>query len=596
MRFGTSFFNGAVYKKTFFRYWPIWGIKLVVWLLALPLPMLFSMQYNKEELLDFSHNLINYGNSFLILAGAIVLAAMAAMAVCSHLYRGRSAHFFGTLPVRREGLFLSAYLAGLTMLIAPNLVIVGLTALVELAGGRIVWQPLLFLLAVICIEEFFFYSMAVLCGMFTGHILALPVFFVVANLFVIVGDTLVQSILSEFYYGYLTNSTDVWASLVRWLTPAGGFVGIRCVPGLANTFTYKNATALIVYGVAAPVLVVAALLLYRRRRLELAGDVVAVRCMRPVFHWGAGLSFGILNGFITRFILGLDATGLIVSMAIWTVVCSFLAQMLLDKRFRVFAKWKSCLAPVAVLLAVCTVIGFDLTGYETRVPEPNQVESIVVTGLDGFPDDSGYTLREVKITEKEQIESVITLHRLAIEERDADFKDIHRIVYGSEFANIVHLELVYHLTDGGTMSRNYYIYPPQMDTEGTAAHCIQQLRDDPAIIRQCYGFDSLQASLDQGGILIVGCFNRVGGYDGDISYYADEDAHALWVAVQQDLVDGTIGRHSIFDAQKNLRLILVFDVDPRNPETETMPHEYMHIDVPETAVHTLAVLKQLKGK
>ena len=40
MRSGTSFFNGTLYRKAFFRFWPIWALYGTMWLLILPLRFL----------------------------------------------------------------------------------------------------------------------------------------------------------------------------------------------------------------------------------------------------------------------------------------------------------------------------------------------------------------------------------------------------------------------------------------------------------------------------------------------------------------------------------------------------------------------------
>lgn len=37
MRSGTSFFNTALFRKTFLRFWPIWALYTAGWTLVLPL-------------------------------------------------------------------------------------------------------------------------------------------------------------------------------------------------------------------------------------------------------------------------------------------------------------------------------------------------------------------------------------------------------------------------------------------------------------------------------------------------------------------------------------------------------------------------------
>ena len=176
MRSGTSFFDWTVFKKTVCRFWPLWGAYFAVWLVMLPLNGLMFLQmdqHNTGYMEDFAFHMVPEAAPELALQLTLVFGVLAAMAVFSHLYNPRSANFFGGLPVRREGLFLTHYLAGLAFLVVPNLVIFLLTLLVELAGGVVCWQGLGFWLAAACGEGFFFYSLAVFCAMFTGHLLAL---------------------------------------------------------------------------------------------------------------------------------------------------------------------------------------------------------------------------------------------------------------------------------------------------------------------------------------------------------------------------------------------------------------------------------------
>ena len=147
MRSGTSFFNVTVWKKTVLRFWPIWAVGLVFWVLALPAQGMMALQRQLENggdwLLSLSASVDGLGGDT-ALSFAVVFGLLAAMAVCSHLYSSRSANFMGALPVRREGLFVSHYTAGLSMLLLPNIVVFLLTLLVEALGGAVMWPPLMF--------------------------------------------------------------------------------------------------------------------------------------------------------------------------------------------------------------------------------------------------------------------------------------------------------------------------------------------------------------------------------------------------------------------------------------------------------------------
>ena len=69
------------------------------------------------------------------------------------------------------------------------------------------------------------------------------------------------------------------------------------------------------------------------------------------------------------------------AILVWGVIGYFAARMLLDKSFRVFGRWKGGLAVAAVFAALFCVVGFDLTGFETRIPDPAKVDGVVLYGL-----------------------------------------------------------------------------------------------------------------------------------------------------------------------------------------------------------------------
>lgn len=224
MRSGTSFFNVTVWKKTVLRFWPIWAVGLVFWVLALPAQGMMALQRQLENggdwLLSFSASVDGLGGDT-ALSFAVVFGLLAAMAVCSHLYSSRSANFMGALPVRREGLFVSHYTAGLSMLLLPNIVVFLLTLLVEALGGAVMWPPLMFWLTALSGMEFFFYSFAVCIGMFTGHLLALPIFYAVFNALAAALRWLLDYALLSFY----GDAQALWDAVVQDFQ--AGAIGVR---------------------------------------------------------------------------------------------------------------------------------------------------------------------------------------------------------------------------------------------------------------------------------------------------------------------------------------------------------------------------------
>ena len=126
MQFGTSYFNKTLFAKHFARFWPIWGLYGLIWTMCLPLGILLDSRsgWTQVRARVLPLNYLDTSGWFSAATFlAVVFGLLAAMAVFSYLYSARSVGLFHALPLRREGLFLTSYLAGLGFLILPNLAV-----------------------------------------------------------------------------------------------------------------------------------------------------------------------------------------------------------------------------------------------------------------------------------------------------------------------------------------------------------------------------------------------------------------------------------------------------------------------------------------
>ena len=129
--------------------------------------------------------------------------------------------------------------------------------------------------------------------------------------------------------------------------------------------------------------------MYRTRHIESAGDVVAVKVVRPVFRYGFAFCAGLTGGVWSAALLSQNSPAALTFWVVfWGVIGCFAAEMLLKKSFRVLRAWGGSLCMGAVLLALCLSVSMDWYGYESRVPAPAQVTQVQVWGLDGAPYDS----------------------------------------------------------------------------------------------------------------------------------------------------------------------------------------------------------------
>ncbi len=614
MRSGTSFFDWTLFKKNFTRFWPVWVSYLVIWVFLLPVNMVMEGPAN----IYFQDTLCDASEANPIFA--LFFAVVCAMAVLSHLYSARSANFYGALPVRREGIFLTQYAAGLAFTLAPQLAVAGLVGIVSAANGVDAGGAVLTWLGTAAGSMFFFYSLAFLCGLFAGHILALPAFYGIANFLFVCVYELVQEVLSEAYYGFVGFGPGVRLA-VRWLTP---ILRLSSVSWSYNILTYRVETSplydgwrtVAVYAAVGVVFVILSFFLYRSRRLESAGDVVAVRFMRPVFKYGAALCTGLALGYVTATILG-EAT-LPYTAVVWTVVGCFLAQMVLDKSFRVFHKWRGAVAVGAVMAVLAACVEFDITGFETWLPEAEKVDSAVIETLyssgASFFDDGD--LQSVTVTDPEIIQKLITIHREAIEKRDIADRNASGVSSEGETGRII-FEITY-VTGHARRSRWYNIPFNVSDVSrpGTAANALQSLYSDRDFLWEVYGFDKLEEYLASGGRITELDYEyreHLGAetdpemsYDylrknGGMTFTSYDHVMAIYEAMKQDFAQGNLGVRNVSggtDAGRSRILYFRFgDLEKFDPveddSTVSGSLNTIRICVGPSARHTLEVIARI---
>ena len=163
-----AWFNATLFRKNWTRFWPLWSLYGVLWFLILTVGILNSRGIH-EMLPDNYYPTGHVVNTIPIgIPISLVFGVLCAMAVFSYLYSSRPAGLMHALPIRREGLFLTNYLSGLSFFILPILVVALLTLGAELYAGHGLDLTSLFLWGWCqCMVALFFYSFAVFCAMFT---------------------------------------------------------------------------------------------------------------------------------------------------------------------------------------------------------------------------------------------------------------------------------------------------------------------------------------------------------------------------------------------------------------------------------------------
>ena len=456
----TSCFNRALIRSDWRRFWPLALLYAAIWWFILPVQLLNRVQdLNRfEEAIAPQLNNCIYD---IMPAAAIVpmiFCCLLVMALCSYMMKGNSTGLMHSLPVRRSTLYLSHFAAGLGMLTAGNVLTFAVSVLVAAtAPVAMPWTPLLLCLLASEVCGIFFFSLAIFSAMLTGWLLLVPVVYVGLNFAVMAVVSLLEALKGLFYFGYAGETYVPW---VRWLTPVvnlfhkltAEYQGVGECERLS--LPESNLRALLIYFIAAVILLWLGFVLYKNRRSESAGDPVAYGWLRPIARQVIGVVGGLGFGFALYEMINWKGTNLLrlaLCQIVAGIICCLAMEMLMRKSFRVLDRKGiiGVIVTVALIALVCLGLKLDVGGYQSRIPDPEQVESVEISG--------SFTRTWYEYTDEETIAAALALHEAIIEAYHEDPTVGEWYAYDDDCGSYQYVGVNYILADGTTFTRRYDI-------------------------------------------------------------------------------------------------------------------------------------------
>ena len=443
-----SCFNPALLRSDLRRCWPLLAGYTFLWFLILPLRMGNDVPADlqaaqPEDARRTALEIIGNATTAAIWIH-LIFGIVLAMALFSYLSSARGTYGMHSFPASRGCQFRTHVLSCVGCVAVSNVLICLLSA----QSGGTHWGASLSWLVFSLVTFLLFFSLGIFCCMLCGWLPAMAVAYGAVNCVVIFCRILADAMCSIFYPSYNDTVLSMGQNhIVAWLTPVlrlhldlQGMYKDGSGPLLSAT-AWKS---LLVYGIAALVLLVAGALLYRIRRSEASGDTLSFRPLRPVVRWVVGILGGLGLGLVLAAMLSCtkNTPALLACIVTLGLACMIGTQMLIARTPRVFGKlWPELLALCIALVALCLCIRADVFGYERRVPQVSQVESV------GIYQRSIYR-NTAKITDPEEIGAITQAHRYlagraAGENRTPDSSEINTIY------------ITYNLKNGGTLSRKY---------------------------------------------------------------------------------------------------------------------------------------------
>lgn len=544
-----GWFSRALLRKNITRFSPIWGIYTLILFVLIPVPIYTSAVTSHGVYYSYLKDMASMTSVVGFLYGIIM-----AMGLFSYLMNNRSAQLIHSLPIRREGLFFTNWVSGLLFTVVPNVLIFAVSVLGLLAFGSDSSMVMLQWLLLQTCADLFFFSLAIFCGMFTGNLLAMPIFYGILNFLAYAICFLVGVAVQELTVG-ITFRYD--SQTLRFLTPTL-FLMDNVMGSSEKYLVWENVGINLVYTLVGAVLFsMLALSIYRLRQLERAGDLITVGWMRPVFQICMGIGCGMLIGYFTygAFFYGFRGKAVLIGLCVfWTVLFAIGARMLLNKTLRVLKKgWKSFLITGLAMVLLMVGIRMDLPGRQRYVPDADRISDISIYY-------NGNVYYNFFLDQPEQIEAWTEVHRAIVRQLELAEQDVYAVPVsaslsdnGYEQENMGYVDMIYRMKNGTTLERSYhFLFRAQdMTDPSSAASMLESFFNRPDIALYCH-FDG---SLFQDGRLndLTAVNGTLNGETESQLELDSAQANRLLDAFLEDLAAGRVKMSLLWDrdAQAN---------------------------------------------
>lgn len=550
-----SFFNKTIFLKNITHYWPIWSCWLLVCLYRLPFRIYVRLSakftdippteyegFLEKQFLEAVYNALNPSMLFLF-------SAIAAVALFSYLYQARSANMIHALPVCRESLFLTNISSGLCFLILPQLVSFLVSIFVCFFMQMTHLEGLLHHLVLSLGMTLIAFALAVFSAMITGHTVAALMLFGILNVAFVVLRTQILCIMSTISYGMTLDFTfgDILSPLYFLVSRFGSmniFFGAGEFYDDFQTMQLDRAYFYIeIYVAAALILFGLTYLIYRKKQLETAGDIITVHFLKPVIRWGSAFALGSFFAYVTTPIFhsyspaGGDLLPLLPLLLLAELILFFATEMILQKSFRVFRvrRFVESGALMAVTLLFLLFIQTDLLHLERRLPAPEDIETVCING--------DYPLR----LKQEDYGKLLELHQQLLDSK----KEIqHYFRQMKDDANYTSIEIYYSLKNGGRLTRQYY-FPVEeryLEQKDYILYQIMALSARPEYYLQHHFTDAYeQLTFVEGSLDIYNSGNYL-----DSQTLNQAQCAAIFEAFQKDVAEGNYQIYS-YALQNNIK-------------------------------------------
>lgn len=416
-------------RENFKRYWLIGVGGFVAYLIGIIIPLV-----------------INHGDAYCYqalfqetylptLALAVVVPVITAFILWQFVSNQSGTAFMHTLPYSRKQIFHSNNLCGAVLIAAPILITGVILLIIRAVSGPVMMEDaisgpggVLTTFDVMPFMEIFkwtvfvlvinlaIYAIAVASAMLTGISLLQPVitwgFLALGPVCVFLIDLMNECML----YGYWSELKN---TLVQLLSPVMTM----------DVGSQQGMKFMLVWLVAGIAIYFLAAFLYRIKKMERCGDVLVFAPTRPVVKYLISMMAAVMGGLAFYYLIAIPkGIYFVMGALIWGLVAYIAIDMIIHKTVKIkgFVKGFGLLLVMMILFFGAYYI--DIFGYETKVPDMQDIQGVQVSGLingayyDYITEDSEETEKMAYIKDEKNIGYAVGLHENLTETRNTAFK------------------------------------------------------------------------------------------------------------------------------------------------------------------------------
>ena len=331
----------------------------------------------QEAMYEFASGMYSASNGVIyIFVGMFAIAS--AIQGFSYLYDRNKIDFYHSKPVKTATRFFSIWSNGILMWLIPyiigmliNLVLFAANGILDVKLFGAAWLHLLIGAGLyLCL-----YHLAVLALMLTGKLIVTILGILVFLLYEVCIRLLLYSYYDYFYQFFYMSSEQISNKVSPVFSPIT-FLNYyaRGDWSAAVTFFFLMLFAAVVLGMA--------FWCYKKRPSELAGSAMTFQVIKPVIKIGIAVPVGLAAGIFTCSIVSYSPVNKTGSVGfplfigfLGTLITCCLIQVVYEADIKgIFHKKLHVLVSLVLAMGIAVIFRFDLTGFDTRLPDAEDIE------------------------------------------------------------------------------------------------------------------------------------------------------------------------------------------------------------------------------